>query len=40
MVDGKLCIINVCKDLEFFFVLFGGGGGIYGVVMFVMYKLY
>ncbi|XP_024359992.1 uncharacterized FAD-linked oxidoreductase ARB_02478 [Physcomitrium patens] len=38
--DGKLRTTNACKDPELFFALLGGGGGTYGVVTSVTYKLH
>lgn len=38
--DGSLRTVNACNDRELFFALRGGGGGTFGVVTSVTYKLH
>ncbi|XP_024368149.1 uncharacterized FAD-linked oxidoreductase ARB_02478 [Physcomitrium patens] len=38
--DGEFRVVNACHDPELFFSLRGGGGGTFGVVVSVTYKLH
>ena len=38
--DGRVRVVNPCRDPELFFALRGGGGGTFGVVTSITYKLH